>query len=286
MRKIQCRHERLEVGSLAQDVMPRNRGSHCPTGCDFMMPSESTKVFVSYSHADASLVAPVVKLLRVNKSLVFQDIDDIQPGKRWRSEIGKALTESHLVVVFWCDHSSRSDEVSKEWKAAIDQDKDLLPLLLDATPLPAELAEFQWIDFRATVGANHSSIDSSDNTVVMANKPPARSRSARWLFLTGTATVFGITVFLSLFTRQLPQAPIPPSSPPFAEPSTPLHFLLSPLLLVGAIFTVTVVWLLRRRSKGKISTERAERAGIEKRIASELEEEILRRATLRRDGVA
>jgi hypothetical protein len=36
------------------------------------MPGEAINVFVSYSHADASLVAPVVKLLRVNKSLVFQ----------------------------------------------------------------------------------------------------------------------------------------------------------------------------------------------------------------------
>src|SRR5215467_12912563 len=89
-----------------------------------MTSSESTNVFVSYSHADASLVAPVVKLLRVNKSLVFQDIDDIQPGKRWRSEIAKTL---------------------------------------DATPLPPELGEFQWIDFRGTVGANHTAIDSSDN---------------------------------------------------------------------------------------------------------------------------
>ena len=85
------------------------------------MPSQSTNVFVSYSHADSSLVAPVVKLLRVNKSLVFQDIDGIQPGKRWRSEIARGLAQSHLVVVFWCDHASRSDEVSKEWKAAIEQ---------------------------------------------------------------------------------------------------------------------------------------------------------------------
>src|SRR5687767_5779573 len=100
------------------------------------MTSPRTNVFVSYSHADAPLVAPVVKLLRVNKSLVFQDVDSIQPGKRWRSEISTWLTESHLVVIFWCDHASRSDEVSKEWKAAIEQEKDLLPLLLDATPLP------------------------------------------------------------------------------------------------------------------------------------------------------
>jgi hypothetical protein len=108
------------------------------------MPGENINVFVSYSHADASLVAPVVKLLQVNKSLVFQDIDSIAPGKRWRSEIARGLEQSHLVVVFWCQHASHSDEVAKEWQAAIAQNKDLLPLLLDATPLPGPLGEFQW----------------------------------------------------------------------------------------------------------------------------------------------
>lgn len=52
-----------------------------------MSSNTSTHVFVSYSHADASLVAPVVKLLRVNQSLVFQDVDSSDPGKRWRGEI-------------------------------------------------------------------------------------------------------------------------------------------------------------------------------------------------------
>ena len=75
------------------------------------MPDQSTHVFVSYSHADASLVAPIVKLIRINKSLVFQDIDDIQPGERWRTKIARGLAESHLVVVFWCDHANQSDEV-------------------------------------------------------------------------------------------------------------------------------------------------------------------------------
>ena len=169
------------------------------------MPSQSTNVFVSYSHADASLVAPVVKLLRVNKSLVFQDVDDIQPGKRWRSEIAKGITKSHLVVVFWCNHASQSAEVSKEWKAAIEQEKDLLPLLLDATPLPSELGQFQWIDFRGTVGANHGSIVFSQRMAL----PPAPVRSARRLFLAGLAVAFAIVVVLSLFTWNASRAPLP-----------------------------------------------------------------------------
>ena len=173
--------------------------------------SESTNVFVSYSRADAALVSPVVKLLRVNKSFVFQDIDHIQPGKRWQGEIAKALTESNLVVVFWCTHANRSNAVSQEWQAAIEQKKDLLPLLLDPTPLPPQLAEFQWIDFRGTVGAQHSSMDLGDRPAV-ASEPPqfvkaaaptSVPRSARWLLLTAAAAVFvTAAVFLGPFFLQ------------------------------------------------------------------------------------
>jgi hypothetical protein len=283
-----------------------------------MMPSETTNVFVSYSHADASLVSPVVKLLRVNKSLVFQDADTIQPGKRWQGEIAKALAGSHLVVVFWCTHASRSNEVSREWQAAIGQKKDLLPLLLDTTPLPPELAEFQWIDFRGTVGASHSSIDLRDNEIE-GRAPPLPSvaprKSARWLLPAAAAAFLGIFVFLAfmvstkyhLWTPSAAPAvtytsPIPtpvytypprptpvytyrqrPARPPAAAPAesrTPLY------LCIGFAVTVYLIWLLRRRRKRGIRMEGLERhpGDIERQIAGKLESEILRRTTLRQDG--
>ena len=257
------------------------------------MSSVGTNVFVSYSHADASLVAPVVKLLRVNKSLVFQDIDGIQPGKRWRSEIANALFESHLVVVFWCDHASRSDEVSKEWQTAIEHQKDLLPLLLDATPLPPQLSEFQWIDFRATVGANHSAIDSPDGVSRAAPSPPSAAPLIRWVSLTGLAATLVIAVGLGLYTFNAPQAPLPTQTPELPEP-TPVPLpapavsfdFISILTLLVVVFVITacLVWLLRRRSKRRISTAAAKRQGeVERRIASELEAEILRRIAFRRE---
>ncbi len=262
------------------------------------MPSQSTNVFVSYSHADASLVAPVVKLLRVNKSLVFQDIDDIPPGKIWRSEIAKALAESQLVVVFWCNHASRSNEVSKEWKAAIEQEKDLLPLLLDATPLPTELGEYQWIDFRGMVGANHNSIDASATDIETSNSQPplaVPSKSVRWLPLAGLATAFVAVATLSLFTWIELQAPLPvPRSYPEQNQTSPppletFDFVFSNniLIVLGVFFAAAcLAWLLRQRStRGKPAAGgRPHHDEIERRMASELEAEILRRNALRRDN--
>jgi TIR domain len=116
----------------------------------------SVSIFISYSHQDTDLVKPVVGLLRATKDLVFQDFDSIKPGRRWREQIEQALHAAHLVVLFWCYHSSRSTEVRKEYEFALSTGKDMLPVLLDATPLPKELDEFQWVDFRGLVGLHRS----------------------------------------------------------------------------------------------------------------------------------
>lgn len=263
------------------------------------MPRQITHVFVSYSHADASLVTPIVKLLRVNKSLVFQDTDGIQPGKRWRNEIARGLAESHLVVVFWCDHANRSEQVKEEWKAAIEQEKDLLPLLLDATPLPPGLGEFQWIDFRGTVGPNHSSIASAANDTG-AGRPPLSPpvKSCRWLPLAGLAAFLLVAVGLSLFTLNAPQLSSPRPTPgelaPMPLPAPPplgvfdrllADNILLPLALLLLGVAACVAWFWRRHSGRERPAARAtpHPREIERRVASEIETEILRRTALRRD---
>jgi len=221
-----------------------------------------------------------------------------------------------LVVVFWCDHASRSNEVAKEWKAAIEQEKDLLPLLLDATPLPPELGEFQWIDFRGTVGANHSSIaPMADNVETRMPPPPppraAPMKSGRWFSLAGFATVLALGLFTwtSLKAPRAPQEPIivkPLPVPPLPTPLPPgppnamfdFSSILLPLVITLAVLAC-LAWLWRRSPKRgrpieKVGPQREtqiERAGphpgeIERRIATELEAEILRRTASRRDGEA
>lgn len=251
------------------------------------MSNQTINVFVSYSHTDSRLVAPVVKLLRANRSFVFQDIDSIQPGKKWRSEIERGLVDSDLVVVFWCDHASRSDEVCKEWKTAVEHEKDLLPLLLDATPLPPELGDFQWIDFRATVGANHASIVSPLDDSVQAKLAPP-SKSSRWLLFGGLAAVSaaGVTGGL-LFTAKLPtEDSVPPtfSSPPgvfdkfFIAENLVLLVLL--LAVTGLFVWLFLQWLWKARSSLEVTPPDISQ------IAQEIEEEILRRKTLKDGAVA
>jgi hypothetical protein len=282
------------------------------------------KVFVSYSRDDESLVAPIVRLLRVNTAYVFQDVDAIRPGKRWREEIARGIAESNLVVVFWCRHSLTSALVSEEWTAAIEQKKDLLPLLLDATPLPKPLSDFQYIDFRATVGDSHGPeaqpAEAMPSTPAQApaarhDLPAYTPKSApRRFALGGVAAVLFVAVALLVFLplqrepalepsqAQAPEMapsqpppidvkplPAPAPSPPPPPASGGAWSLSAPLaLLVGLALAVAAVW--RRRVKRTPPPDLTPRpssrwehtgtgAGVERRMASEIEAEIARRTS-------
>jgi hypothetical protein len=113
-------------------------------------------VFVSYSPADDQLVSAIVSLLSAsNSALVYCDADSLRTSGRWREELGTAISAANVVLVFWCHHSNTSYEVRKEFALALEQGKDVLPLLLDGTPLPTRLSGCRAIDFRARVGAIH-----------------------------------------------------------------------------------------------------------------------------------
>ena len=113
-------------------------------------------IFVSYSPADSELVSAIIAILSSsNSALAYCDADSIRTGGRWREEVGNTISEADVVLMFWCYHSHTSYEVRKEFALALEHGKDVLPLLLDATPLPSKLADRRCIDFRAHVGVIH-----------------------------------------------------------------------------------------------------------------------------------
>ena len=109
---------------------------------------------ISYSRADHTLVRAVVTLLksasRDVERAVFWDAD-IEPGDQWWTELQRHIDEAPQLFVFWCDHSSRSIEVKREFSYALGQGKRVVPVLLDDTPLSSELTSINGIDLRQAV---------------------------------------------------------------------------------------------------------------------------------------
>ena len=123
------------------------------------------EVFISYSRQDEPIVVPIVRLLRLGeRGIVFLDLDSIEPGELWRGKLEDALRAAKYVVLFWCSHSSNSREVEREYRAALATGKCLVPVLLDKTPLPPGLSEYQWIDLAALAGATHSHAPSAPSS--------------------------------------------------------------------------------------------------------------------------
>lgn len=98
------------------------------------MDTSEIRVFISYSRSDQSLVTPIVQMMRTIGRPVFQDVDSIPAGKRWRTIIDDSIEKASMVFVFWCWHSRGSLQVRREWELAIQANKDIIPTRLDDTP--------------------------------------------------------------------------------------------------------------------------------------------------------
>ena len=105
-------------------------------------------IFVSYSHADTDIVEPLVRMLRGLGSNIFRDIEQVELARRWQPEIAKAIASSRTCLVFWSSSAADSAHVAKEYKSALAGGKDVIPVLLDSTPLSSELNPLQGLDFK------------------------------------------------------------------------------------------------------------------------------------------
>ncbi len=192
------------------------------------------------------LVTPIVKLLRVTSDFVFLDSDSIKPGKQWRKVLTASILDSDIVVVFWCNHSSESSEVEKEYKTALQADKSVLPVLLDTTPLPNDLAEFQWVDFSEIVLMQHNYKTDGINH-----------------YADGGLIITGVTALSFLFKKLILWLwPSFYMYPPFSYLSRRLIDFIFFAFIVGFLAIPGVI-ISRKIFKNKMNKERVMRAQIE-----------------------
>jgi hypothetical protein len=106
------------------------------------------QIFISYSRVDAPVVTALNKLLRAAGHDTFLDEGCIPFGSDWRAWIEAALRACKTVFVFWSANAMRSEEVKREYTIAIELGKIVVPVLMDDTPLPSDLARWNGVPFR------------------------------------------------------------------------------------------------------------------------------------------
>ena len=73
------------------------------------------KVFVSYSRHDEALVKPLAQLLGVaSDQAVFFDLDSVNPGELWESQIDDAVRAAPVFILCWCCQCVNSNFIQHE----------------------------------------------------------------------------------------------------------------------------------------------------------------------------
>ncbi len=104
--------------------------------------------FISYASCDSAIVHPLCKVIgATKKNSFFIDAYQLEPGKRWANELAQAIRSCDTVFVFWSKNSANSEWVKAEYEVAIARRKNVIPIILDKTPLPDLLDEYQSIKF-------------------------------------------------------------------------------------------------------------------------------------------
>jgi len=112
-----------------------------------MAVSAMAQVAVVYSREDAQQAVKAYRLARVFMERVAIDFE-IRPGARWRPEMAERICDSRVVLVVWSAHAAASAEVAREIATATACGVPMVPVLLDDTRLPADLAEIQAVEWR------------------------------------------------------------------------------------------------------------------------------------------
>ena len=124
------------------------------------LPSEAretrySKAFASYSSRDAEEVA--ARIQGIQKGVpgidIFWDRHSLRPGQRWADVIDEEIRRRDVFYLFWSRSASKSKEVEKEWRLALDTRGigyiSPVPLVSpDEVPPPPELgAELHFNDW-------------------------------------------------------------------------------------------------------------------------------------------
>src|SRR5262245_53749235 len=103
---------------------------------EVQMQSPSRSVFVSYARSDGDFALQLARDLKLAGLAAWIDQIDIPPGDRWDAAIEKALRQSECVVVVLSRASVQSANVMDEVSFALDEQKRVLPVLIEECPIP------------------------------------------------------------------------------------------------------------------------------------------------------
>ena len=112
------------------------------------MPVPTPTTFFSYARSDAEFVLRLAKDLRVAGAKIWLDQLDIGAGQLWDRAVEEALHASPQQVAVLSPEAVNSQNVMDEVSYALEERKQVIPVLYRDCQIPFRLRRVQYIDFR------------------------------------------------------------------------------------------------------------------------------------------
>ncbi len=112
------------------------------------MPPDAPTAFFSYSREDLEFALRLAKDLKNVGASVWMDKLDIRAGQLWERMVEAALAASPRVLVILTPSSVSSPQVMAEVAFALDEQKEVIPVVYRDCKIPYRLRPIQYVDFR------------------------------------------------------------------------------------------------------------------------------------------
>jgi hypothetical protein len=105
-------------------------------------------IFISYSRNDKDFANQLASDLENRDYQIWIDTADIRAGEKWSTAVQQGLKLGSIMLVIVSPSSIKSRNVEDEWQFYLDQQKSIIPILLEPTSeLHFQLNRIQRIDF-------------------------------------------------------------------------------------------------------------------------------------------
>lgn len=135
---------------------------------------EVPAVFISYSHEDAEFAGKVSKALAELDVEPILDRLELKVGDDIKAAVDEMIGRSDYFLFIISGNSANSDWAKKEMEQAIEREKRILPVVLDAEAIPEPLSGIYYADF---TGEFEAGVDQLKRTLLRKRDNPPLQRA-------------------------------------------------------------------------------------------------------------
>jgi len=106
------------------------------------------KIFISHSWEDNEVSRKLAANLKRDGAEIWIDYEGVKAGDSFIKRMNEALDWCDTLILLWSKSAVNSKYVAREWEAALELDKRIIPCILDDTKRPPVLRSYHYINLK------------------------------------------------------------------------------------------------------------------------------------------